>query len=131
LNIKTDGHLILSKIARFLCYLTLKSGLYHFILGDSVVYPYCKGTWLYSQKSYHDGQTVRIHIVWFLKYSTLKSGQRNIKLLVVSMSGPYHFILGDVHLDKVVFIHTAKVCGCTHKLSNLRIMFAYARSMVP
>jgi len=34
LNIKTDGHLILSKIAQFLSYLMLNSGLYHFILGD-------------------------------------------------------------------------------------------------
>ena len=44
LNIKTEGHLILPKMAWFLSYLTLKSGLYHFILGDvymdRVVYPY-------------------------------------------------------------------------------------------
>ena len=34
LNIKTEGHLVLPKIAWFLSYLTLRSGLYHFILGD-------------------------------------------------------------------------------------------------
>jgi len=49
-NIKTHGHLILPKIARFLSYPTLKSGLYHFILGDiyfdSVVYLYCMVMWL-------------------------------------------------------------------------------------
>ena len=34
LNIKTKGHLLLPKIAWFLSYLMLKSGPYHFILGD-------------------------------------------------------------------------------------------------
>ena len=34
LNIKTEGHLVLPKIAWFLSYLMLKSVPYHFILGD-------------------------------------------------------------------------------------------------
>ena len=44
LNIKTEGHLLLPKRTWFLSYLILKSGPYHFILGDvnlhRVVYPY-------------------------------------------------------------------------------------------
>ena len=84
LNIKTEGHLILPKTAWFLSYLTLKSELYHFILGDvyldRVVYPYCKGTWLYSQNIEPEGHAVRMHVARFLRYSTLESGQGNIKL---------------------------------------------------
>jgi len=75
LNIKTDGHLILSKIARFLSYLTLKSGLYQFILGDiyldSVVYPYCMVMWLYLQNIEPEGHSVCMHIAWFLRYWSL------------------------------------------------------------
>jgi len=82
LNVKTEGDLLLLKIAWFLSYLELNSGIYHFVLGDvyldSVVYPYCKGTWMYSQNSEPEGQTVCMHIAWFLRYSTLKSGQGNI-----------------------------------------------------
>jgi len=79
LNIKTDGPLILSKMARFLSYLTLKSGLYHFILGDiyldSVVYSYCMVMWLYMQNIEPEGHAVHMHIAWFLRYSILESGQ--------------------------------------------------------
>ena len=88
LNIKTE---LLPKMAWFLSYLTLKSGLYHFILGDvyldRVVCPYCKGTWLYSQNIEPEGRAVCMHVAWFLRYSTLESGQGNIKLRVVKMSG--------------------------------------------
>ena len=84
LNIKTDGHLILPKIARFLSYLMLNSGLYHFILGDiylvSVVYLYCKSTWLYLQNIKPEGHAVCMHIAWFLRYSSLESGQVYIEL---------------------------------------------------
>ena len=84
LNIKTKGHLILPKMAWFLSYLTLKSGLYHFILGvvylDRVIYPYCKGTWLYSPNIEPEGHAVRMHVAWLLRYSTLESGQVYIKL---------------------------------------------------
>ena len=84
LSTKTESHLLLPKVAWFLSYLTLKSGLYHFILGDvyldRVVYPYCKGTWLYSQNIKPEGHAVRMYIAWFLRYSTLESGQGNIKL---------------------------------------------------
>ena len=84
LNIKTEGHLILPKIAWFPSYLMLKSGLYHFILGDvyldKVIYPYCKGTWLYSQNIKPEGHAVRTHITWFLRYSGLEGGQVYINL---------------------------------------------------
>jgi len=84
LNIKTKGHLILPKIARFFSYLTLKNGLYQFILGDvyldRVVYPYCKGTWLYSQNIKPEGYAVCMHLAWFLKCSRRESGQVYIKL---------------------------------------------------
>ena len=84
LNINTEGHLLLPKVAWFLSYLALKNGLYHFILEDvylvRVVYPYCKGTWLYSQNSEPEGHAVRMHVAWFLRYSTLQSGKGNIKL---------------------------------------------------
>ena len=84
LNVKTEDHQLLPKVAWFLSYFALNSGLYHFILGDvnldRVVYPYCKGTWLYSQNIKPEGHTVRMHVAWFLRYSTLESGQGNIKL---------------------------------------------------
>ena len=84
LNAKTEGHLLLPNVAWFLSYLTLKCGLYRFTLGDvyldSVVYPYCKGTWLYSPNIEPEGHAVRMHIAWFLRYSMLESGQGNIKL---------------------------------------------------
>jgi len=84
LNIKTNCHLILLKIARVLSYLTLKSGLYHFILGDiyydSVVYPYCMVMWLYLQNIAPEGHAVCMHIAWFLKYSSLESGHVYIEL---------------------------------------------------
>jgi len=77
LNNKTDGHLILSKLARFLCYLTLKSGLYQFILGDiyldSIVYSYCMVMWLYLQNIEPEGHAVCIHVAWFFRYSSLES----------------------------------------------------------
>ena len=79
LNIKTEGHLILPKMAWFLSYLMVKSGLYHFILEDvyldRVVYPYCKGTWLHSQNIEPEGHAVRMHVALFLRYSTLESGK--------------------------------------------------------
>jgi len=60
------------------------SGLYHFILGDvyldRVVHPYFKGMWFYSQNIEPECHAVRMHVPWFLRYSTLKSGQMNIKL---------------------------------------------------
>jgi len=59
-NVKTEDHLLLPKVALFLSYFVLKSGLYHFILGD---------------------------------------------------------VNGWIEL----FIHTAKVHGCTHKILNLRV----------
>jgi len=90
LNIKPDGHLMLSKIARFLSYLTLKSGLYHFIFGDSVVYPYCKSMWLYLQNIEPESHTVCMHIAWFLRYSSLESGQVYIELSAVNMDGGFY-----------------------------------------
>jgi len=82
----------------------LKCGLYHFILGDvyldRVVYPYCKGTWLYSPKIELEGHAVRMHVAWFLRYSTLEE------------------ILHYTDLE----VHTAKVHGCTHQILNLRVM---------
>jgi len=84
LSTKIEGHLLLPKVARFLSYFTLNIGLCHFILGDvyldRVVYPYCKGMWLHSQNIEPEGLTVRMHIARFLRYSTLKSGQMNMKL---------------------------------------------------
>jgi len=84
LNIKTDGHLILQKGARFLSYLTLKSGLYHFILGDiyydSVVYLYCMVMWLYLQNIEPECHAVCMHVAWFLRFSSLESGQVYIEL---------------------------------------------------
>ena len=84
LNTKTEGHLLLLKVAWFLSYLMLKGGLYHFILGDvyldSVVYPYCKGMWLCSPNIEPEGHAVCMYIAWFLRYSTLESGQGHIKL---------------------------------------------------
>jgi len=72
LNTKTEDHLLLTKVAWFLSYLKLNSGLYHFILGnvslDSVVYPYCKCTWLYSHNIEPEGQAVRVHVACFLGY---------------------------------------------------------------
>jgi len=47
---------------------------------DRVVYPYWKGMWLYSQNIEPEGHAVRVHVAWFLRYSTLQSGQMNIKL---------------------------------------------------
>jgi len=88
LNIKTKGHLLLPTVAQFLSYFTLNSGLCHFLVYlDRVVYPYCKGMWLYSQNIEPEGHAVYMHVVWFLRYSTLNSGQMNIKLWVVNMSG--------------------------------------------
>jgi len=76
--------LILLKIARFLSYLTLKSGLYQFTLGDvyldSVVYPNCMVMWLYLQNIEPEGHAVCMHIAWFLRYSSLESGQVYIEL---------------------------------------------------
>jgi len=84
LNTKTECHLLFQKVARFLSYFTLNSGLCHFILEDvyldRVVYLYWKGMWLYSQNSEPEGLAVCIHVARFLRYSTLKSGQMNVKL---------------------------------------------------
>ena len=84
LNTKTEDHLLLPKVAWFLRYLMLKCGLYRFILEDvyldSVVYLYCRNTWLYSPNIEPEGHAVRMHITWFLRYSTLECGQGNIKL---------------------------------------------------
>ena len=78
LNVETEGHLLLPKVAWFLSYLALKCGLYQFILGDvnmdRVVYPYCNDMCLYSQNIKPEGHTVHMHVEWFLMYSMLDSG---------------------------------------------------------
>ena len=89
----------------------LKSGLYHFILGDvyldRVVYPYCKGTWLYSQNIEPEG-----HEVWRMRSYSLNIKTKGHLILpkiawlpsyLMLRSGQYHFILRDVCLDRVVF----------------------------
>jgi len=47
---------------------------------DIVVNPYWKGMWLYSQNIEPESHAVHMHVAWFLRYSTLKSGQMNSKL---------------------------------------------------
>jgi len=42
---------------------------------DSVVYPYCMVMWLYLPNIEPEDHAVCMHIAWFLRYSTLESGQ--------------------------------------------------------
>jgi len=94
LNTKTEGHLLLPKVAQFLSHFTLNSRLCHFIVGDvyldRAVYPYGKDMWLYSQNIEPEGHAVCMHIAWFLRYSSLESGQVYIELSAVKMDGGYY-----------------------------------------
>ena len=74
LNIKTEGHLLLSRITWFLTYLMLKSVPCHFTLGDvyldKFVYLYCKSMLLYSPNIEPEGHAVCMHLAWFLMLET-------------------------------------------------------------
>jgi len=96
LNTKSEGHLLLPKVAQFLGHFTLTSKLCHFILGhvylDRVVY--CKSMWFYSQNIEPESHAVCMHVAWFLRYSSLESGQGYIELSAVNMDGGYYISVG-------------------------------------
>jgi len=53
-------------------------------------FPYCKGIWMYSQNIEPEGHAVRMHVAWFLTYSSLESGQVYIELWAVNIDGGYY-----------------------------------------
>ena len=84
LNIKTEGHLLLPKIAWFLTYLKLKSEPYLELF-----------TWIIHTAKVrgctHQILNLRvmqcIHIAWFLRCSMLETGQKHINFRFVNMGG--------------------------------------------
>jgi len=46
--------------------------------------------WLYLQNIEPEGHAVCMHIAWFLRFSSLESGQVYIELSAVNMDGGYY-----------------------------------------